>query len=231
MNKLKIFTRNEVGDSVCYIQLKDLKFLSELTENHILATRYNQYIKNGKQETDFIKETNPNLINAYQECPDIIDFTDYQNQDLMVLNSIYLSLLKTTICDEIKHKCNQHHADDLLMLMDYKKGDTNLEIPMVPNGVFGYEHMDLGLYFYSSIFENYCVLKSTTLTKLQDKDYKSFMEECIDAICVINNAEVEEIKENLKDDCIIIKLKKVEPEKHHNPLAFIKSKLTKENEG
>lgn len=180
---MKIITNTKRNGEVCYVQLKDILFLSRIVKNNNVMQHYIDFINSGYGDDDFIKINHPLYIEAFKKCDYIVDFIEYGDKNVSIN---YLSKLLVTINfafnTDIDSLCVKHKTDGIRDIIAFKKGELDYKIPLIPDGRIEHINDEGTLCFSSTILNDVYVLTSTNGVDVQTIDYYSFYLDCLDKL-------------------------------------------------
>lgn len=128
---MKIIVRDEQGIKKCFIQVRDVKYLVERFESPRLERLIlgNNVLRDLKAD-DFFEVKNKGVIEIIDDNPYIVDFSDFVKYDGLTLSRIIL-LSQSFLPDEKKKLDEQHKVEDLLDVMNFKRGMLTYSIPIM----------------------------------------------------------------------------------------------------
>lgn len=175
---MKIIIENNNQKS-CYIQIKDLIILAEITKNNSLIKEYLNLINHGYQNFEFLPIKNKKMIAIIKNLPDIIDFRTSKDDSIEYLSHRIINLY--SIRDNTKSsKIKDLIAGDLKDIIAYKRKELSYKIPAIPDGKFHLENKEHSLAFDSTIIEDCYLLRSLNREEL-DKE-TSFLNSAIEQV-------------------------------------------------
>ncbi|MGN1372319.1 MAG: hypothetical protein ACI4XM_08625 [Candidatus Coprovivens sp.] len=180
---MKIITNTKHSGELCYVQVRDILFLAELTGNVNLMNQYYNLINEGKTDEEFVRIFQKAYIDIYKRCDFIIDFCEFCGEDVSIN---YISRLMVNMNVFIRNKNDRkfinHKSDDLRDIIAFKNGVLNYKIPLIVDGRFEVFNDDKSLSLNSTILKDHFVIKSTDGLDIKSKDYYDFYLGCINRI-------------------------------------------------
>lgn len=180
---MKIITKTRRDGELCYIQVKDILFLSRITKNSNVMQQYINLINEGHGDNDFIRITQKSYIEIIKKCDYIADFIEFGNKNTPIsyISSLIVTL-NFSVGDEITKECVSHKTDDLRDIMAFKKGELEYKIPLVANGSIEMCNEDKTLVLDGTAISDCFIIKSIDGVDIQNKDYYDFYLNCLDRI-------------------------------------------------
>ena len=152
---MKIVFTNEDGSTRCLTQVRDYKYLAVRFNSDAFLAMYNSTRAHGHTDDDFVDVTNEKVKEIILNSPYIVDFTDIAKLDLTTLSR--LIVVSARSMSENDRLDFDHKRDDILDIMEFKKGILPYQIPV---GFDNKVYMDMGpVYFGSSTIPGYFLLK------------------------------------------------------------------------
>lgn len=123
---MKIITNNGI-----YVQVKDLKYLSNLTG----FPYFSKAIKvSGDNSNEFVLITNEKAISIIENVNEIVDFNEIYQMDLSTLSEYILSYSRSSLYGN--GGATNYYIDGLRDILSFKKGDDlGYKIPLVKENV------------------------------------------------------------------------------------------------
>ena len=208
---MKIITEDYNNNFYCYIQVRDIYYLLKTKPNITIKAMYEKCLRTNKTDYEFIRITDPHIIELILHTEGIIDFETYhqENPELLtryLINSIFSDT------EETKHKC-----ESIRDILAFQKGELNYKIPIVPTREYACFDSKRNISIQTSNMKGYYILKTEDDIPIDNKDYQFFLGEQISYICSMNGIKKEEldIKTQTIGSYIIIKIGKKQPKKQN----------------
>lgn len=199
---MKIITKTKREGVLCFIQVKDILFLANLTKNKNLMQQYLNLINEGKTDNEFIKITQESFISVLDGCDYIIDFTDFNKKDVSLnyLSRLIVNMNFNIPGDDMNRECLDHKQDVIRDIIDFKRGELEYKIPLVPDGVLECLSSDGRLLLESTVVPDTFIIKAVDGSDVQTIDYYDFYLESIDKIFDLLYPDLD--KNNRRFNCV-----------------------------
>jgi len=199
---MRIIIRKDDQVDKCYVQLRDIKFLSTKYKSIALKNLYLKYLDLGTKDEDFIKMTEPRLIEIFTKANTIVDLDDYVNLDPLVLaRTIYASSFSLST-DKLRRE-NEHRNQDIADIYHFLTGDLTYPIPIMYDNKYLIENEDKSITLGSTIIPDYYIINGINK---DNSELISYLEDNLEDI-ITNNYPDEEVNykvQKLNDNILVI---------------------------
>lgn len=230
---MKIITNTKRYGKLCYVQVKDVLFLANMTNNKRLMQDYLNAINNGKCDDEFIKVSGDNYINAFELCDYIIDFSEYSKKDIGV--NYLANMVKTKAYAMPKDKSAQdglnHQIEAVRDLISFKRGELGYKIPLVADGRLELLSRDQKFTFESTVMDNCFILRSVDGSSVEGQDYDEFLNDSIKRMFdfLYPNCIEREYSTFITGNSLVISVQNNEVKKKKGVVGKILAKIKKED--
>lgn len=231
---MKIITKTKREGVLCFIQVKDILFLANITKNKKLMEQYLNLINDGKTDDEFIKIIQESFISIIDKCDYIIDFTDFNSKDasLNYLSRLIINMNYNIPSDDVKRECLDHKTEGIRDIIDFKRGGLEYKIPLVPDGALECLSSDGRLSLESTVLPDTFIIKAIDDSDVQNNDYYDFYLESLDKIFSLLYPEVDENDKKVtcfdRGKMLVINISRC-TKKKENKLNKLLAKIKKES--
>lgn len=167
---------NEKDKKSCYVQLRDLYYLSARFKSSSFENLYEKYIQQGLGNADFVFLDDSRVVEVIEFNPFIVDFSIYANNSVGTL--IRLAALTAGPVVHADTVDGQHKRDDIFDIIEYKRGQLEYQIPVVFDRK---KYVDMGrMILGSTNHPGFYMLKrkdvEVNLEDVVNKDYRVLFE-------------------------------------------------------
>lgn len=198
--EMKILTKTNKYGELCYVQVKDILFLARIVKSNRILTLYINLLNEGKGENDFVRIISKSYIKLIKESDFIVDFCEYSSSNIGItyISNLLVSMNCFSCSSYMEQEKINHKNEALRDIIDFKKGELDYTIPVVPDGNVEIVNEDNSLIFNSTVLDNCYTLTSITGVDVNTIEYDDFFRKCIDEIYENQYPELEKNEREYK---------------------------------